>query len=69
MKECLLSAGLGLGGTSGINFLMHNRGNPADYDNWAKILGDSDWSYESLLPYFKRSENFIGEYSAGGTGK
>ena len=44
-----------LGGSNSVNGLMYMRGCPADYDDWAK-LGLPDWSYEGVLPYFRRSE-------------
>lgn len=46
-----------LGGSSAINGMVYIRGNRGDYDHWAQ-LGLRDWSYERVLPYFKRSENF-----------
>jgi len=45
-----------LGGSSSINGLLYVRGQQADYDNWAE-MGCSGWSYEDVLPYFKRAEN------------
>lgn len=45
-----------LGGTSSLNAMMWVRGVPADYDEWAK-LGNQGWSYEEVLPYFKRAED------------
>ena len=47
--------GRGLGGSSAINAMVYIRGNAYDYDNWA-ALGCTGWSFEDVLPYFKRSE-------------
>jgi choline dehydrogenase len=44
-----------LGGTSSMNAQMHVRGNRADYDGWA-ALGNAGWSYDNVLPYFRKSE-------------
>ena len=45
-----------LGGTSSINGMVYIRGQREDYDHWS-ALGNSGWSYEEVLPYFKRSEH------------
>jgi len=45
-----------LGGTSSINGLIYVRGQPEDYDTWRQ-LGCDGWSWDEVLPYFKRSEN------------
>src|ERR1700704_6719709 len=45
-----------LGGTSSINGMVYMRGNAADYDEWRQ-RGCEGWDYESVLPYFKKSEN------------
>jgi len=48
-----------LGGTSSINGMLYVRGNPADYDNWAQ-MGCRGWSYEEVLPFFRKSETYRG---------
>ncbi|KAL3482516.1 alcohol oxidase [Aspergillus californicus] len=55
-RECYNGAGKALGGGTAINYGTWTRGNAADYDLWAKMVGDSGWSYAGLLPYFIRSE-------------
>lgn len=44
-----------LGGSSGINAMIYIRGHASDYDDWEK-LGAKGWSFNDVLPYFKRSE-------------
>lgn len=46
-----------LGGCSSINAMIYMRGQREDYDHWAK-LGNRGWSWEEVLPIFKRSENY-----------
>lgn len=48
--------GRGLGGSSSINGLISIRGQSADYDHWAQ-LGNAGWDWNSVLPYFKKSEH------------
>jgi choline dehydrogenase-like flavoprotein len=48
--------GKALGGSSAINAMVYIRGHKWDYDHWAS-LGNKGWSYEEVLPYFKRAEN------------
>ncbi|PMR67664.1 GMC family oxidoreductase [Halomonas heilongjiangensis] len=44
-----------LGGSSSLNGLLYIRGQREDYDDWARA-GNTGWDYESVLPYFKKSE-------------
>lgn len=45
-----------LGGSSSINGMIFQRGNPMDYERWAKDPGMANWDYAHCLPYFKRME-------------
>ncbi len=46
-----------LGGSSSINGMIFQRGNPMDYDKWAAEPGMETWDYAHCLPYFKRMED------------
>ena len=46
-----------LGGSSSINGMIFQRGNPMDYDRWAEAPGMASWDYAHCLPYFKRMEH------------
>ncbi|SPZ49552.1 choline dehydrogenase [Agrobacterium tumefaciens] len=48
-----------IGGSSSINAMIYNRGNPLDFDGWAES-GLSEWSFAHCLPYFRRMETFDG---------
>ena len=47
-----------LGGSSSINGMLYVRGNPADYDGWAQ-MGCRGWSFDDVLPFFRRSEHYV----------
>jgi choline dehydrogenase len=48
-----------LGGSSSINGMIFQRGNPLDYQRWASDPGMGTWDYAHCLPYFKRLENCL----------
>lgn len=48
-----------LGGSSSINGMIFQRGNPMDYERWAKVPGMERWDYAHCLPYFQRMENCL----------
>ncbi|MEC7252168.1 MAG: GMC family oxidoreductase N-terminal domain-containing protein [Pseudomonadota bacterium] len=57
-----------LGGSSSINGLLYVRGQPQDFDTWSQ-LGCTGWSWDDVLPYFKRSEKWDGVDDSGLRGK
>lgn len=62
-REINVLQGRVVGGSSSLNGLIYNRGQPADFDGWAQ-LGNPGWDYASVLPHFKRSETFSGARAA-----
>ncbi len=48
-----------LGGSSSINGMIFQRGNPLDYERWGADPGMGDWDYAHCLPYFKRMETCL----------
>ena len=48
-----------LGGSSSINGMIFQRGNPMDYDKWGAIPGLENWDWAHCLPYFKRMETTL----------
>ncbi|ADH97714.1 choline dehydrogenase [Salisediminibacterium selenitireducens] len=49
-----------LGGSSSINGMIYQRGNPLDYERWGKDPGMENWDFAHCLPYFKRLESALG---------
>ncbi len=56
-RSILYARGKVLGGCSSINAMVYMRGQKRDYDEWARLTGDASWSWENVVPVFKRSEN------------
>jgi choline dehydrogenase len=52
-----------LGGSSSINGLIYVRGQPEDFDHWAQ-LGNRGWSWDDVLPFFRKAENWEGKADA-----
>jgi choline dehydrogenase len=48
-----------LGGSSSINGMIFQRGNPLDYERWANEVGLETWDYAHCLPYFKKMETCL----------
>ena len=67
-RRLYLPRGRVIGGSSAINAMIYLRGHRADFDGWAE-QGCTGWSYDEVLPYFKRSEdNERGEDEFHGVG-
>ncbi|MCD1625268.1 GMC family oxidoreductase N-terminal domain-containing protein [Seohaeicola saemankumensis] len=67
-RSLIYPRGKVLGGCSSINGMLYLRGQAADYDGWRQ-LGLPGWGWDDVLPYFKRSEDFVeGESEMHGAG-
>jgi choline dehydrogenase-like flavoprotein len=57
-KRYCYPRGTGLGGSTNHHAMVDGRGSPLIYNEWAKQTGDERWTYERLLPYFVKMENY-----------
>ncbi len=57
-RSLIYPRGKVLGGSSSINGMIYMRGQSQDYDAWAAQTGDSSWSWNSVLKYFKKMEDY-----------
>ncbi|XP_050520136.1 glucose dehydrogenase [FAD, quinone] [Daktulosphaira vitifoliae] len=65
-KRCCWTRGKVIGGSSVLNTMLYVRGNRRDFDNWA-AMGNPGWSFEEVLPYFKKSQDQRNPYLAKNT--
>ena len=56
-RTILNLAGNILSGSSAVNYGMWSRGDRTNYEQWARSSGDDRWTYDSMMPYFNRSEH------------
>lgn len=67
-RESYWPRGKVIGGSGSINAMVHVRGQPHDFDDWAS-LGNPGWGWDDVLPYFKRAEDHdLGESAYHGIG-
>ncbi|KRC85889.1 choline dehydrogenase [Achromobacter sp. Root83] len=57
-RSLIYPRGRVLGGCSSINGMIYMRGQREDYEDWAALSGDPAWSWDQVLPVFKRSEDY-----------
>jgi choline dehydrogenase len=68
-RSIIYARGKVLGGCSSINAMIYMRGQARDYDTWAELTGDSSWNWQSVLPVFRKSEDYFrGADEAHGAG-
>lgn len=63
-RTAKVSVGKALSGSGAINGSAWTRGPKVDYDYWAKVVGDDAWSYDELVPFFRKTE-WVVEPEAG----
>lgn len=56
-NRCHFPRGKVVGGSSVLNYMLYSRGHPEDFDRWSR-MGNAGWSYDEVLPYFKKVEDF-----------
>jgi choline dehydrogenase len=66
-RRIATTQGRTLGGSSSVNGMIYNRGQPSDLDNWAQ-RGNRGWGYADSVAYYRRSENRIG-FGEGNRGR
>ena len=68
-REMYIPRARAIGGCTTVNGMIYTRGDRSDYDHWAQ-LGNRGWSYDDVLPYFRKSESWSGGANAvhGGDG-
>lgn len=59
-RQISYARGRVVGGSGAINGLVYVRSQPEDYDHWSQ-LGNRGWSWEDVLPYFRKSERWVGD--------
>jgi choline dehydrogenase len=57
-REVSVVRGRVVGGCSSINGMIYTRGQRQDYDDWGSLPGCEGWSFDDILPYFKKPENY-----------
>ncbi|PIG86446.1 hypothetical protein AARAC_006468 [Aspergillus arachidicola] len=57
-RKLVFLRGKQIGGSSAVNYMALARGPAADYDVWAKMVGDDGWKWENILPLMKQLEHF-----------
>ncbi|WP_433556951.1 choline dehydrogenase [Pseudonocardia xinjiangensis] len=67
-RRLKVPAGRLLGGSSSMNGMIFQRGNPMDYERWAAEPGMDEWAYANVLPYFRRSEDSLTDTPYRGRG-
>ena len=55
-RQDFMPRGKAFGGSSSINAMIYQRGNPANYNAWAE-MGNEGWAWEDVVPYFRKAQN------------